>query len=271
MGLSVEWIRYGKEGTPGYFCSPDRASGPLPAVLVLQEAWGVDAHVEDLTRRFALAGYAALAPDLFAEGGERPEALAPDRLAAMQAVMNEAPSGWRDPAAREAAIAKRPSDERERVTETFGKLRVKMGNLAAFVPTVLAAAQWLRGECPVTRGQPVGSIGFCMGGGLSGLLACHDPELAAAVVFYGATPANDLLGNVRCPVLGLYGALDEFLIPTVAPFAEAMKQAGKRFEHVVYEGARHAFFNDTRPSYDVRASRDAFVRVLAFFRTELAA
>jgi carboxymethylenebutenolidase len=270
MGLKVEAIRYGAEANIGYFAFPERVTAPLPAVVVLQEAWGVDAHIEDVTRRFAFAGYAAFAPDLYARGGERPAALRPERLAELQAFMNTAPTIWRDPAAREAELAKRPGAERARIEESFGEMASRVGNLEPFVPSVLSATRWLREECNITRGQKIGSVGFCMGGGLSALVACCDPAHAAAVVFYGSSPAATLVSRIRCHVLGLYGALDDRVNAQVPAFEEAMGRTGKRFEKVIYQGASHAFFNDGRPTYNADASRDAFVRTLQFLRSELA-
>jgi carboxymethylenebutenolidase len=270
MGLKDEWIRYGAEPHLGYFCYPERATGPLPSLIVLQEAWGVDLHIQDVTRRFALAGYAAFAPDLYAKAGERPAALANERLAELKEMLNEIPGAWRDDAAREAWLAKKPASERARIVETLGVLRGNMGNVAGLLPIVAAAASWLRLESEPTRGQKVGVVGFCLGGALSGLLACSDPQLAASVVFYGNPPPANLVPNIHCPVLGLYGSLDANITPQVPAFSEAMKSAGKRFEPVVYEGAHHAFFNDTRPAYHVGATRDALARVLSFLRSELA-
>jgi carboxymethylenebutenolidase len=271
MALKNEWVRYAGGEESGYLSVVEGAKAPLPAVLVLQEAWGVDAHIEDVTRRFALAGYAALAPDLYASRGERPEALRPQRLVDLQRFMNKLPPGaWMDPKAREAELATRPADERARIEESLATMMGNVGKLASFVPRLLAATRWLRIENEVTRGQRVGSVGFCMGGGLSALLACSDADLAAAVVFYGSSPPLDLVPDIRCPVLGLYGGLDERINGGVPAFEDAMKRAGKRFERVVYEGAAHAFFNDNRPAYHVGAARDAFVRTLALFRTELA-
>jgi carboxymethylenebutenolidase len=270
MGLKDEWIRFGEEPHLGYFCYPERAPAPIPALIILQEAWGVDLHIQDVTRRFALAGYAAFAPDLYAKAGERPAPLASERLAELKGMLDELPSAWRDEAARDAWLAKKTGTERERIVETFGVLRANMGNVAGMLPILAAAASWLRLESAMTRGQKVGVVGFCLGGALSGLLACHDPQLAASVIFYGNPPSASLVPNIHCPVLGLYGSLDANVTPQVPPFAEAMKNAGKRFEPVVYEGANHAFFNDTRPAYHVGATRDALARVLSFLRSELA-
>src|SRR5271155_5525348 len=99
MSLKTTNVRYGdEEPEVGYLAYPERAKTPLPAVLILQEAWGVDAHIEDVTRRFAGAGYAALAPDLFAKRGERPLDLSGDRLAGLSGfVQAHPPTIFTDP------------------------------------------------------------------------------------------------------------------------------------------------------------------------------
>src|SRR5450432_2634447 len=109
MSLETAVVRYGEEKEYTAYASwPKRASLPLPAVMVLQEAWGVDAHIEDVTRRFALAGYVAFAPDLFVEKGERPAPLAKDRVAEAKELFNVLGAAAMDPVAREAELARRP-------------------------------------------------------------------------------------------------------------------------------------------------------------------
>ena len=276
MPLTCQWVRTGAEPALGYLCYPDRARTPLPAVLVLQEAWGVEEHIEDVTRRFAAAGYAAFAPDLYARGGERPPALTRARMSEMLAFLATLPpTAMMDPKALAAALTLRPEDEQERIRATRGAIfgdGQQPGLLRpdVWLPQLLGATHFLRHECAVTRGSKVAAVGFCMGGGLTALLACHDEELAAAAVFYGVAPAAELVPAIACPVLGLYGALDARINAGVPAFAEAMARHGKRFEPHTYEGAGHSFFNDTRPSYEVRAARDAFARVLGLFRETLA-
>ena len=280
MAILTETIS--EAGFSGYLARPERAAAPLPGILVIQEAWGVDAHIEDVTRRFAAAGYLALAPDLFAEGGERPPPFAPARMAELQAFMNAAPPNvFSDAAAREAALARLPEPDRTRVGESLGALTAVMApaRREGLLATLQAAARYLREVRPETRGTNVdakanaeakiGAIGFCLGGGLSAQLACRDPELGAAVVFYGVPPASEEIAKIRCPVLMLFGTADQRIAGTVPALDEAMRGAGQRFERVAYEGAGHAFFNDGRPTYDVAAARDAFVRVLAFLRDAL--
>jgi carboxymethylenebutenolidase len=265
MPVHTEWVQFA--GHTGFLARPQRAAQPLPGVVVVQEIWGVDAHIEDVTRRMAEAGYAALAPDLYSEGGARPMMLVPERISEVQAFMNNLPPpAWGDPAARSAAMAGLPAAERARIEESHAALFGRLGQLDRFVPALRAAVSYLRGEGSVCAGQPVACMGFCMGGGLSALLACEEPELAGAAIFYGSAPPLDRVPRIQCPVVGFYGGLDARVNAGLPAFTEAMHSSGKSFEPMVYEGAAHAFFNDTRPSYHVGATRDSFARLLEFLR-----
>jgi carboxymethylenebutenolidase len=273
MSFQTEWTRFGGEKQhTGFLAWPERAKAPVPAVVVIQEAWGVDAHIEDVALRYAQAGYVALAPDLFSEKGERPSHFTRPRMESLKEFVNTLPpSAFRDPKVRDEALAKLPEPRRSEVGESFGKLfSAVMANIDAFVPPLVDAAAFLRDVHPLTKGAKIGAVGYCMGGGLSIRLACADPKLAAAVIYYGTAPDEDRLAKIACPVLGLYGALDERVNATLPALEEAMKKHGKRYEPHVYEGAQHAFNNDGRPSYDARAARDAFARTLDLFRRELA-
>jgi carboxymethylenebutenolidase len=248
----------------------ERAAAPIPAVIVIQEAWGVDAHIEDVALRFARAGYVAFAPDLFSEKGERPPTMTRPRMEALKEFLNTlTPSAWSDPKARDEALKALPEPRRSEVGESLAALTSSFGRLDEYEQEVVDAAEYLRSQHPLSRGAKVGAVGYCMGGGLSVRLACADPKLGAAVIYYGNAPSADRLANIACSVLGFYGALDARVNAGIADFASAMQKHGKRFEHHVYEGAPHAFFNETRPSYNAAASRDAFARTLEFFRREL--
>jgi len=89
MSIATSSVSF--EGGSGYLAWPERATKPLPAVIVIQEVWGVDSHIRDVTQRIAAAGYAALAPDLYAINGQRPTELAVERVVEVQQFLNAAP------------------------------------------------------------------------------------------------------------------------------------------------------------------------------------
>jgi carboxymethylenebutenolidase len=270
VAIKGEWIRYG-EGS-GYFALPERAPAPLPGVLVIQEVGGVNDNIQDITRRIAAAGYAALAPDLFAVNGTRPDNLTGERLKEAFGFAATLPPGTMfDPATREAALAKLGEAERARIRDSLGKVFsfVAPGRVETLVAPLVQAYRHLSKERPETRGQKIACVGFCMGGGLSALLACEEPGLSGAAVFYGMTPAPEKIARITCPVIAFYGAKDQRVNAGIPGFQEAMRAAGTSFEHHVYEGAGHAFFNDDAGSYEVKAARDSYARLLAFFAKTL--
>lgn len=270
MRLACEWIEVPTGGaTLGAFrVAPEPAGVALPAVVLIQEIWGVDEHIQDLAGRIAGAGYLVLAPDLYSLGG-RPAALEAPRVAAVKAFLDTIPpASWWDEAARAEALAALRADEGEPLAATFAALFARR-DPPSLVAALRDAVSFLRADVGCTG--RVGSVGFCMGGGLSAQLACAEPELSAAVIFYGASPAPEDLAGLRCPVLGFYGGEDPRITATVPELAEAMERARKQYEWHVYAGAPHAFFNDTRRSYHVDAARDAWARLLGFFAEYLAA
>jgi carboxymethylenebutenolidase len=263
--LKTEYVHFG-DGYTGFLACAARAAAPMPRVVVIQEALGLDEHIEDVTARIAKAGYVALAPDCFARKGLRPEALTRERIAAVVRVLNTIPlARVMDPAAREEAFA--ASENAVALRETAFAMFNAAADAATHVVPVIAAARFLREEHELTRGQKIASIGFCMGGALSARLAAADPLLAGAVMFYGMAPPDDLAVTIQCPVLAFYGENDPRINGSIAGFREALRVP---FEHHVFGGATHAFFNDTRLTYDVAAARSAWARTLAFFAERLA-
>jgi carboxymethylenebutenolidase len=257
--------------TAGGTCSafrarPVPAQTPLPGVLVIQEVWGVDAHIQDLSVRFAAAGYLALAPDLYTVGTRQPE-LDPARIAGVKAFLERVPPAvWTDPAKRAEALSLLPDAERDQVAGTMAVLFGQQ-DPERNLQTLADAASALQND-PVCSGS-TGCVGWCMGGNLSARLAARDAALAAAVIFYGSPPSAEEVPEIGCPVLGFYGADDLRITSSVPAFAEAMRVAGRSFEAHVYPGAPHAFFNDTRRSYRSDAARDAWARCLVFFASYL--
>jgi carboxymethylenebutenolidase len=188
------------------------------------------------------------------------------------AFMQKLPPGtMMDPSVREAELAKLPDRDRQQISESFGQIFGSVGpdRLNRLVAPLRSAVRHLRSERSETKEQRVGCVGFCMGGGLSALLACDEPELAAAAIYYGSAPPVEKVTKITCPVIAFYGETDQRVNAGIPGFEEAMRKAGKTFERYIYPGAAHAFFNDDRASYDVRASRDSFARLMMFFLKNL--
>lgn len=125
---------------------------------------------------------------------------------------------------------------------------------------------------PDVNKDKIGSVGWCMGGGLSIRLAGTEPRLAACVVNYGALPTDPAdIAKIKAPVLGNFGAEDRGPSPdTVRAFEKAMKAAGKPVDAKIYEGAGHAFQNpNNKTGYRPEAAADAWKRMVEFFHAML--
>jgi carboxymethylenebutenolidase len=267
MPVRSEWVSYGDER--GYLAVPERAALPLPSVVVIQEIFGVNEHIEDVTRRIAASGYVALAPDIYAVNGVRPPSYSVDRIAEAMAFSTRLPPASRfDPAAREAELAKLPDGERSRLKETFADVfgrAMTPGGQQSYIGKLRAAVRYLAQERQESLAQKTACVGFCMGGGLSALLACEEPDLSGAAVFYGMTPPPEKASQATCPVIAFYGAKDERVNAGIPGYVAAMRTAKQPYEYRIYEGAGHAFFNDTSGAYEVKAARDSWARLLGFF------
>lgn len=215
---------------PAYLSRPKKKGTVPGAVLVIHEVFGLNDHIKSIADRFSNAGYAALAPNFFIRAPEPP------------------PTGTSDMAAIRKAASSIPTE--------------------VAIKDMQAALDYLKSLDGVKR--HFASIGFCMGGGFSYQIATHTKDLAGAVIFYGRTPL-ELVPQVSCPLLGNFGSLDTGIPPEkVKEFDEALKKAGKKADIKIYEGAKHGFFNDTRPeAYNAEAAADAWQRVLKFYRERL--
>lgn len=119
------------------------------------------------------------------------------------------------------------------------------------------------------RADRIGCVGFCAGGGNAWNLAVEQPDLSAAVVFYGAPAAATALEELQVPMLLIYAETDRGLTGRVGPVLTALSNARKPYGLHVYEGVGHAFHNDTGPAYNAAAACDAWGKTLAFFRKHL--
>jgi carboxymethylenebutenolidase len=118
----------------------------------------------------------------------------------------------------------------------------------------------------------VGVIGFCWGGGMANDLVVNAPDLDAAVVYYGPQPKAADVGKIKAPLLLHYAGLDTRLNEGIPAFEEALKKANKPYTLYIYEGANHAFNNDTSEArYHKQAAEQAWSRTIAFLKEHLKA
>lgn len=242
-----------------------KSKNPLPGLILIHEIFGLNDHIKDVARRFAAQGYAVIAPHLYS----RPESPTTEEIGkTLQFISSIRPANQKDPAYVWAQMEKLPENERGVVSRVWSMM-MNM-DYTAHVKDLRAAVEWLSSQDFVNK-HKIGCIGFCMGGTLAGRLASSGENLSAAIIFYGEDPPADQIDNIRCPILGLYGAEDRRITDRVPEFEKEMKIHGKRFEYHIYAGAYHAFFNDTGKNYNEEAATDAWKRANDFLSKNLKA
>jgi carboxymethylenebutenolidase len=222
-------------GTLPIFHARPSGGGKLPTVLVVQEIWGVHEYIRDVCRRLAKLGYLAIAPELYFRYGD------PSKIENVNTIL-------------ETIVAKVPD--------------------AQVLADLDACAAWAASN----GGDParLAITGFCWGGRVVWLYAAHNPKLKAGVAWYGhlkgapspLTPKQplDLAGQIRVPVLGLYGAQDQGIpVADVEAMRAALAKAASPGELIVYPDSGHAFHADYRPSYNAQDAADGWKRLTAWF------
>jgi len=225
--LITEYINY--PGAPNemkaYIARP-KEEKKYATVIVIHENRGLNAHIEDVARRAASAGYLAIAPNALAALGKT------------FANEDEARNAFRDLKAED--------------------------NLKNFI----GAFDYVktRKDC---NGK-IGCVGFCWGGAMANSLAVNIPDLKAAVAFYGRQPAAADVPKIKAAVQLHYGSLDEGVNAGIPAYEEALKANKIDYELYMYEGAQHAFHNDTSPArYNEAAAKLAWQRTLEFYKKHL--
>jgi carboxymethylenebutenolidase len=151
-----------------------------------------------------------------------------------------------------------PANEDE-ARELIGKL-----DAAKNLDNFLKGLQYLRSRKEYNG--KAGCVGFCWGGGMANQLAVHDPELNAAVAFYGRQPAKEDASKIKAHLQLHYGSLDERINEGIPAYEDALKASGVKYELFMYEGAQHAFHNDTAPTrYNEVAAKLAWKRTIELF------
>ena len=225
--LYTETIRYsGKTGAVQAYLARPIGKKKFPAVLVIHENRGLQPHIKDVTRRIALEGFLAIAPDALSAQGGTPENM-------------------------DEAIGMIQKLDYEDTKKDF-----------------IAAVQYLKTN-PQTTGE-VGCTGFCWGGGMTNQVAVNSPDLAAAVPYYGMPPKTEDVAKIKAAMLLHYAGNDERINQGIPAFEEALKKANIEYTLYRYEGAGHAFNNDSNPErYNKEAAELAWKRTIEFFKKKL--
>jgi carboxymethylenebutenolidase len=236
-GLTVGDGKVKVEGgeMPVYFAKPANVANP-PVILVAMEIFGLHEYIRDVTRRLAHQGALAIAPDYYFRAGTDLTKI--DDIQKLFPIVNAKPD-----------------------KELFADLD--------------ATVDWAKSQGADTN--RLGIMGFCRGGRTVWLYSTHNPNLKAGVAFYGslgdpenaAWPKNalSLAGEVKEPVLGLYGAEDTGIkVEQVKEMEAKLKAAGKTAEFHIYDGAPHGFHADYRPSYRDQQAKQAWGELTTWFK-----
>jgi len=136
------------------------------------------------------------------------------------------------------------------------------------IKNFVAAVKYLKTN-PLSTGK-VGCTGFCWGGGMTNQVAVNSPDLDAAVPYYGKQPTAEQVAKIKAPIMAHYAGDDAFINPGIPAFEEALKKEKKEYQIFMYEGAKHAFNNDSNPErYDQKSAKLAWSRTIAFFKEKL--
>lgn len=225
---------------PAYRAMPDKKGKKFPVVLVIHEIFGVHEWIQDVCRRFAKEGYMAIAPALYSRQGD----------------VHHLP------------------DPRDLNTKIFSQIpdTQSMSDL----DSTLAWADKNSGNI-----KKAAITGFCWGGRIVWMYAAHNPKLKAGAAWYGRltptpnSPVNqaqpttpiDHVSEMKVPIIGFYGGLDKGItVESVTRMQEALKKAKSKSDIVLYPNADHGFFADYRPSYNEQSAKDAWPKLLAWFK-----
>ena len=136
------------------------------------------------------------------------------------------------------------------------------------IQNYVAAVKYLKTH-PASTGK-VGVVGFCWGGAIANQVAVNSPDVLAVVPYYGAQPASEDVPKIKASLQLHYAGLDERINKGIAEYEAALKKASVDYTIYMYEGAQHAFLNDTTPErYNKEAAQLAWQRTISFFKEKL--
>lgn len=235
-----------------------------PAVIVIQEIWGLTDFLKGVAKRLAEEGFVAMAPHLYSRKEHYDLYTQENIMDAMRPMWSLPPEKRRDQAAIQEMLAKSSETSRKIVTDL-------MFNRQSFEVTMskdlVEGYKFIKGQ-PYSNGK-MGVVGFCMGGGLAFQISTMEP-FDASVIYYGASPKNlNDISKIKGPVFGIYAGEDGPINAGLPDLIPAVIKHKINFEMKIYPNTQHAFFNHTGLAYDEKASKDVWPRTIQFFRNNL--
>jgi carboxymethylenebutenolidase len=235
-GLVTEEVKIPtKSGDITAYCAYPAKGKQFSAILVAHDVFGVSAQMQDIVRRLAKLGYYAICPNLFSRQGDVSKMT--DEIDIMRTVVSKS---------------------------VDADILSDLDSTVAYVQK--------SGKADVKR---LGITGFGWGGRVVWLYAAHDPKLKAGVSWYGflnaprdpnGHSAIALGGQIKSPILGLYGAKDDYILESNTIEMKNALAANKKSDIVVFPGVKHGFMADDRPTYDAKAAEDGWSRMTIWFK-----
>jgi len=241
MAVKAEWVTTKTaDGDMRVYVASPEGSGPYPAIIVIMEIFGVNEHIQEVTRRYAEEGFVAASPEVY------------HRLPQKEASYDD-------------------------MQVAFG-LRQQLTDPQVLMD-VDATYNLLNDRPNVQKGQ-VGIVGYCYGGRVAYLAATRNPNLKAVASYYGGrivadeadAPVNGS-ANIKAPMILFFGEKDQSIpMDQVQKIDQTLKSQNKNYELHTYPEAGHGFFCDHRPAhYSAEASADAWPKTIQFFKRNLVA
>jgi carboxymethylenebutenolidase len=240
MAVKAEWVTTNTpDGEMRVYVARPEGNQALPGIIVIQEIFGVNDHIQEVTRKYAEEGFVAAAPEIF------------HRFEEKEAPYTEMQKGF--------ALRQRLSDD-------------------MVMDDVNATYDLLDKRSDVQDGQ-IGIVGFCYGGRVAYLAVTRNPNIKAAASFYGGGIAADAAdapvnatANIKSPIILFFGEKDQSIpMDQVRKIEDTLKKENKQHEVHTYAEAGHGFSCDHRPAhFNADAAKDAFGKAVGWFKRHLA-
>ncbi len=233
------------------------------SVIVVHEIWGLEKNIRSIADRFAELGYNAYAPHLFSRFGR--DFTAVNIESAMGKFFSIPENERWGPSGMEKALKNASEAEKGIILRIF---QSRGDTTQTMIKDLVSLREYVISR-ESSNGDKVGTVGFCLGGGLVFQLAVEAP-ITATSVFYGANPDPvESIDKITGEIIASYGSEDARVNAGIPAMMKAFVDAKKQIDVKIYDKSQHAFFNDLRPTFNKIAADDAWERTKALYSRNL--